>query len=260
VTYRDSDKRGGPNGARIRLDPQRNWEVNEPAELATVLETLEGIQTAFNDARSDEVRVSLADLIVLGGHAAVERAAAAAGYDVDIPFEPGRVDATQEQTDVDSFEVLRPEADGFRNYLSGEADRQAEELLVDKADLLDLTPAEMTVLVGGMRALGATYQDSDLGVFTDQPGTLTNDFFVNLLDNDIEWESTSGSGDVFEGHDRDTGEVEWRGSRFDLIFGANARLRAIAEVYAADDGEEQLVHDFVDAWHKVMTLDRFDLD
>ncbi|WP_372910692.1 catalase/peroxidase HPI [Salinigranum sp.] len=257
-TYRDSDKRGGPNGARIRLEPQKSWEVNEPAELASVLETLEDVQTAFNDSRSDDTRVSLADLVVLGGHAAVERAAADAGYDVSVSFEPGRVDATQEQTDVDSFEVLRPEADGFRNYLSDEADRRAEELLVDEADLLNLTPAEMTVLVGGMRTLGATYQDSDLGVFTDQPGTLTNDFFVNLLDSDVEWESVSDTDDVFEGRNRETGDVEWTGTRFDLVFGSNARLRAVAEVYASDDGEEKFVRDFVDAWEKVMKLDRFD--
>jgi catalase-peroxidase len=259
-TYRDSDKRGGPNGARIRLEPQKSWEVNEPAELASVLETLEEVQAAFNDSRSDDTRVSLADLVVLGGHAAVERAAADAGHDVSVSFEPGRVDATPEQTDVDSFEVLRPEADGFRNYLSDEADRRAEELLVDEADLLNLTPAEMTVLVGGMRTLGATYQDSDLGVFTDQPGTLTNDFFVNLLDNDVEWESVSDTDDVFEGRNRETGDVEWTGTRFDLVFGSNARLRAVAEVYASDDGEEKFVHDFVDAWEKVMKLDRFDLE
>jgi catalase-peroxidase len=259
-TYRDSDKRGGANGARIRLEPQKNWEVNEPAELATVLETLEGIQEDFNGSRSDDTRVSLADLIVLGGHAAVEQAAAEAGYDVEVPFEPGRTDATQEQTDVESFEVLKPKADGFRNYLSDEADRRAEDILVDRSDLLNLTAPEMTALLGGMRALGATYQDTDLGVFTDEPGTLNNDFFVNLLDNGIEWESVSESDDVFEGRDRETGEVKWKGSRFDLVFGSNARLRAIAEVYAEADGEEQFVQDFVDAWTTVMTSDRFDLE
>ncbi len=259
-TYRDSDKRGGPNGGRIRLEPQRSWEVNEPAELETVLETLEGIQAAFNDSQPDETKVSLADLVVLGGNAAVETAAADAGYDVEVPFEPGRTDATQEQTDVESFEALKPDADGFRNYIGDDHDSSAEELLVDKADLLNLSAAEMTVLVGGMRALDANYQGSDLGVFTDQPGTLTNDFFETLLDMSYEWEKPEDSDDVFELRDRETGEVEWRGSRVDLIFGSKARLRSIAEVYAADDGEEQFVQDFVDTWHKVMTLDRFDLE
>jgi len=259
-TYRDSDKRGGANGARIRLRPQRDWEVNEPAELATVLDTLEGIKEAFNGSRSDDVRVSLADLIVLGGNAAVEEAAAEAGYDVEIPFEPGRTDASQERTDVDSFEALKPKVDGFRNYIHDGVDQPAEELLVDDAELLNLTIDEMTALVGGMRALGATYQESDLGVFTDQPGTLTNDFFVNLLSMDTKWEQSPESEQLYEGYDRDTGELEWTGSRIDLIFGSNARLRAVSEVYAAEDGEEQLVEDFVDAWHKVMTLDRFDLE
>lgn len=259
-TYRDSDKRGGANGARIRLEPQRSWEVNEPDELETVLETLEGIQADFNDSRADGTRVSLADLIVLGGNAAVEQAAADAGYDVEIPFEPGRTDATSEQTDVESFEALKPEADGFRNYRSDEADRKAEELLVDKADLLDLTADEMTVLVGGMRTLGATYQDSDLGVFTDQPEALTNDFFETVLGMDYEWEPVSDDREVFELRDRETGEVEWKGSRVDLIFGSNSRLRAISEVYGAEDGEEKFVQDFVDTWSKVMKLDRFDLE
>jgi catalase-peroxidase len=257
-TYRDSDKRGGADGARIRLEPQQSWEVNEPRELTTTLETLEGIQADFN-ARDDEVRVSLADLIVLGGSAAIEQAAADAGYDVDVPFEPGRVDATAEQTDADSFDALKPKADGFRNYLSDEADRPAEQLLVDKADLLGLSPDEMTVLVGGMRTLGATYQNTDLGVFTDDTETLTNDFFVNLLDMDTEWEPARGSENVFEGRDRDTGELEWEATRFDLIFGSHSRLRAIAEVYGAEDGEKQFVEDFIDAWTKVMRLDRFDL-
>ena len=256
-TYRDSDKRGGADGARIRLEPQQSWEVNEPRELTETLETLEGIQADFN-AR-DEVRVSLADLIVLGGSAAIEQAAADGGYDVDVPFEPGRVDATAEQTDADSFDALKPKADGFRNYLSDEADRPAEQLLVDKADLLGLSPDEMTVLVGGMRTLGATYQNTDLGVFTDDTETLTNDFFVNLLDMGTEWEQAQGSENVFEGRDRDTGELEWEATRFDLIFGSHSRLRAIAEVYGAEDGEEQFVEDFVDAWTKVMRLDRFDL-
>jgi catalase-peroxidase len=259
-TYRDSDKRGGANGARVRLRPQRDWAVNEPAELATVLDTLNEIQTAFNDAREDDVRVSLADLIVLGGNVAVEDAAAAAGYDVDVPFDPGRTDATQDRTDVDSFEALRPVADGFRNYRSEEAERSAEELLVDRADLLDLTPSEMTVLVGGMRALGATHGDADHGVLTDRPGTLTTDFFETLLSTETAWEPTDdGDDDVYEGYDRETGEREWTATRADLIFGSNARLRAIAEVYAAADGEERFVHDFVDAWHGVMTRDRFDL-
>jgi len=258
-TYRDSDKRGGANGARIRLEPQRSWDVNEPEQLASVLETLEGIQAEFNDSRADGTRVSLADLIVLGGTVAVEQAAADAGYDVEVPFEPGRVDASPEQTDVDSFEALKPKADGFRNHLADDADRKAEELLVDKAELLNLTAPEMTVLVGGLRALGVTYRDVDHGVLTDDPGTLTNDFFANLLSMDTEWEEAAADG-VYEAYDRDTGEVVWTGTRNDLIFGSNSRLRAIAEVYAAEDGEEQFVQDFVDAWHKVMTLDRFDLE
>ena len=258
-TYRDSDKRGGANGARIRLRPQRDWEVNEPDELATVLDTLTGIKEEFNASRSDDVRVSLADLIVLGGNAAVEQAAADAGYDVEVPFEPGRTDASQEQTDVESFEALKPDADGFRNYREDDLERAAEEELVDKADLLDLTVSEMTALVGGMRALGATYDDTDLGVFTDRPGTLTNDFFVNLLDMGVEWERTDEE-NVFEGVDRETGEVQWRGTRVDLIFGSHSRLRAVADVYGAEDGEEELVHDFVDTWSKVMQLDRFDLE
>ncbi|WP_323171483.1 catalase/peroxidase HPI [Natrialba sp. PRR66] len=273
-TYRDSDKRGGANGARIRLEPQKNWEVNEPDQLETVLSTYEAIREEFNGSRSDDVRVSLADLIVLGGNAAVERAAADAGYDVEIPFEPGRTDATQEQTDVESFEALKPEADGFRNYYSDEADRSQEELLIDKADLLDLTAPEMTVLVGGMRALNATYQDSELGVLTDQPETLTNDFFVNLLDMDYEWEASDDSqdimgweatadsetGQVFDLCDRETGDVEWTATRADLVFGSNARLRSIADVYASDGSEEKFVRDFADTWSKVMMLDRFDLE
>ncbi|WP_114575543.1 catalase/peroxidase HPI [Saliphagus sp. LR7] len=273
-TYRDSDKRGGANGARIRLRPQRDWEANEPEQLATVLDTLRGIKEEFNASRSDDVRVSLADLIVLGGNVAVEEAAAEAGYDVEVPFEPGRTDASQEQTDVDSFEVLEPEADGFRNYLGDDNDRSQEELLVDRADLLDLTASEMTALVGGMRAMGATYDDTGLGVFTDRPGALTNDFFETVLDMDYEWEGIetddsedvmdreepADAGEVFELRDRETGEVEWTGTRADLVFGSNARLRAIADVYASEDGEEEFVEDFVDAWHKVMTADRFDLE
>jgi catalase-peroxidase len=259
-TYRDSDKRGGANGARLRLDPQRNWEVNEPAQLETVLETLEAVQSEFNDSRSDGTRVSLADLIVLGGAAAVEQAAADAGHDVDVAFEPGRTDASPEQTDVDSFEALKPKADGFRNYLGDVQGDDVERLLVDKAELLNLTATEMTALVGGMRALGATYQGTDRGVLTDRPGALTNDFFVNLIDMDTEWVPAEDSEDVFEAVDRETGEVEWTGTRADLIFGSNSRLRAITEVYASDDGEEDLVEDFVDTWESVMRLDRFDLE
>ncbi len=258
-TYRDSDKRGGANGARIRLEPQRKWEVNEPDQLEATLSTFEEIQQEFNDAQADDTRVSLADMIVLGGCAAVEKAAADAGYDIEVPFEPGRTDASQEQTDVDSFDALKPAADGFRNYLGDHSGQPVEDLLVDKAELLNLTANEMTVLVGGMRALGATYQDSNLGVFTDQPETLTNDFFVNLLEMDTEWKPSDKTDGVFEGYDRDTGELACKGTRFDLIFGANSRLRAISEVYGANDAEEKFVHDFVDAWHKVMTLDRFDL-
>ncbi|MFC7229285.1 catalase/peroxidase HPI [Salinirubellus salinus] len=259
-TYRDSDKRGGANGARIRLRPQRDWEVNDPEQLSRVLDTLREVREEFNASRSDGTQVSLADLVVLGGNAAVEQAAADAGYDVTVPFEPGRVDASQEQTDVESFEALKPKADGFRNYLSDEADATPEEMLVDKADLLDLTPAEMTVLVGGMRALGANYDDSDRGVFTDEPGTLTNDFFVNVLTMDNAWEPAEDEAGVYLVRDRETGEVEWEATRTDLVFGSHSRLRAISEVYGAEDGEEKLVEDFVDAWHKVMTLDRFDLE
>ena len=259
-TYRDSDKRGGANGARVRLEPQRSWAVNEPAELETVLETYESIQAEFNESRSDGTRVALADLIVLGGNTAIEEAAADAGHDVTVPFEPGRVDAEAEWTDEESFEALEPAADGFRNYLGDGLDRKPEEQLVDRADLLDLTPAEMTALVGGMRTLGATYQDRELGVLTDDPGTLSNDFFTNLLDMRYEWEEADGSADVYHGYDRETGDREWAATRFDLIFGSHDRLRAISEVYAADDGEEQFVEDFVEAWHTVMTNDRFDLE
>ncbi|WP_129116133.1 catalase/peroxidase HPI [Halegenticoccus tardaugens] len=261
-TYRDSDKRGGANGARIRLEPQRSWKVNEPKELDTILGTLEVIQEEFNSSRDDDVRVSLADLIVLGGNAAIEQAASEAGYDVDVPFEPGRTDASQKQTDVESFEVLEPKVDAFRNYLGGEYDDlydSPEERMVDKAELLNLSVPEMTVLVGGMRTLGATYRDSDRGVFTDDPGTLSNDFFVNLLDMDYEWEPVDEDREVFEVRDRDTGELKWEATRLDLIFGSNARLRATADAYFADDAEGKFVEDFVDAWSKVMQLDRFDL-
>ncbi len=258
-TYRDSDKRGGANGARIRLEPQKNWAVNEPEQLQAVLDTFAEIRETFNRSRSDRTRVSLADLIVLGGNAAVEKAASDAGYDVTVPFDPGRTDASQEQTDPESFEALKPAADGFRNYLGEDHDHPVEALLVDQAHLLTLTASEMTVLVGGMRALGANYGSSDRGVLTDRPGTLTNDFFENLLSMDTEWQATSMDEDVYEGCDRETGEVAWKATRMDLIFGSNARLRAIAETYGSADAEEKFVHDFVEAWAKVMRLDRFDL-
>jgi catalase-peroxidase len=259
-TYRDSDKRGGANGARIRLEPQRSWEVTEPEELSTVLETLEDVKAEFDASRSDGTAVSLADLIVLGGAAAIEQAAAVAGYDVAVPFEPGRVDAEAEQTDEESFQALRPDVDGFRNYISDDVETEAERLMVDRADLLNLTPDELTALVGGARTLGATYGDSDSGVFTDDPDALTNDFFVHLLDMDYEWEQSAESDQVYEGYDRETGELAWEGTRLDLIFGSNSRLRAVAEVYAAEDGEEQFVQNFVNAWTKVMQHDRFDLE
>ena len=258
-TFRGSDKRGGANGARIRLAPQKDWEVNQPADLATVLGVLEDVQKAFNGARSGGKRVSLADVIVLGGCAAVEQAAKNAGHDVEVPFSPGRTDAVQEQTDVESFAVLEPAADGFRNYLGNGHRRAAEELLVDRAQLLTLTAPEMTVLVGGLRVLNANVGQSERGVFTKRPGTLTNDFFVNLLDMNIAWEASSASEDVFEGRDRGTGEVKWTGTAVDLVFGSNSQLRAVAEVYACDDSQRAFVRDFVAAWVKVMNLDRFDL-
>jgi catalase-peroxidase len=257
-TFRGSDKRGGANGARIRLAPQKDWEVNQPARLKTVLKTLEGIQKEFNSAQSDGKKVSLADLIVLGGCAGVERAAKNAGYDVTVPFTPGRTDASQKQTDVEAFAVLEPVADGFRNYLKTKYAVAAEELLVDRAQLLTLTAPEMTVLVGGMRALNANFGGSQHGVFTKRPETLTNDFYVNLLDMGTMWKATSEDEDVFEGRDRGTGELKWKGTRVDLIFGSNSQLRAIAEVYASDDSQEKFVRDFVAAWDKVMNLDRFD--
>ena len=259
-TYRDSDKRGGANGARVRLAPQKDWEVNNPEQLAKALKVLEGIQKEFNNAQSGNKRVSLADLIVLGGAAAVEKAAKDAGHEIEVPFTPGRNDATAEQTDEDSFEWLKPNADGFRNYYNSECNAKPEEMLVDKAQLLSLTPPEMTVLVGGMRTLNTNYDDSDYGVFTDQPETLTNDFFVNLLDMDYEWKATSDDELFFEGQDRKTGDVKWTATRVDLIFGSHSELRALSESYAADDAEEKFVKDFVDAWTKVMQLDRFDLD
>ena len=258
-TFRGSDKRGGANGARIRLAPQKDWEVNQPAQLAGVLATLEGIQKDFNNAQSGGKKVSLADLIVLGGCAAVEQAAKNAGHAVSVPFTPGRADASQEQTDVSSFAVLEPVADGFRNYLKTKYSVSAEELLVDKAQLLTLTAPEMTVLVGGMRALNASVGQSQHGVFTKHPGTLTNDFFKNLLDMSTAWQATSESGDVFEGRDRSTGALKWTATRADLVFGSNSQLRAIAEVYGCSDAQQRFVQDFVAAWDKVMNLDRFDL-
>jgi len=259
VTFRGSDKRGGANGARLRLAPQKDWEVNQPAQLATALEALEGIQKAFSAAQTGGKRVSLADLIVLGGAAAVEQAAKNAGHDVEVPFTPGRTDASQEQTDVDSFAALEPVADGFRNYLKAGHNVLAEERLVDRAQLLTLTAPEMTVLVGGMRALNANVEQSPHGVFTKRPGTLTNDFFVNLLDMGTTWKAASEAEDVFEGRDRATGEPKWTGTRVDLVFGSNSQLRALAEVYAGDDAQKKFVRDFVAAWTKVMNLDRFDL-
>ena len=259
ATFRGSDKRGGANGARVRLAPQKDWEINQPAQLAQVLETLEGIRKAFNAAQSGGKKVSLADLIVLGGCAAVEQAAKNAGHDVQVPFAPGRTDASQEQTDVDSFAVLEPLADGFRNYQKAQYAVSAEELLVDKAQLLTLTAPEMTVLVGGMRVLGANHGQSKHGVFTKRPETLTNDFFVNLLDMSTEWKATSDAQQVFEGRDRKTGKVKWTGTRVDLVFGSNSQLRAVAEVYACADSQKKFVHDFVAAWTKVMNADRFDL-
>jgi catalase-peroxidase len=258
-TFRNSDKRGGANGARIRLAPQKDWEVNQPAQLQTVLQTLEGIQKEFNSAQSTGKKVSLADLIVLGGCAGIEQAAKNAGHDVTVPFMPGRTDASQEQTDVKSFVVLEPAADGFRNYQKAKYAVSAEEMLVDRAQLLTLTAPEMTVLVGGMRVLNANFGQSQHGVFTKRPETLTNDFFVNLLDMSTTWKATSEDEDVFEGRDRATGELKWTGTRVDLIFGANSQLRALAEVYACDDSQAAFVRDFVAAWNKVMNADRFDL-
>jgi catalase-peroxidase len=258
-TFRGTDKRGGANGARIRLAPQNQWEVNDPARLAKVLRTLEGIQREFNEARAGGAQISLADLIVLGGGAAVERAAKNAGVDVVVPFTPGRTDATQEQTDEESFAVLEPTADGFRNYLGKGHVRPAEQLLVDRAQLLTLTAPEMTVLVGGLRVLDANVQQSTEGVFTSRSESLSNDFFVNLLEFGTTWEPTSADEETFEGRDTATGEVKWTASRVDLVFGSNSQLRALAEVYASDDAKEKFVGDFVAAWDKVMNLDRFDV-
>ena len=258
-TFRGSDKRGGANGARIRLAPQRDWDVNQPAQLAKVLGTLEAIQRDFNAWQPDGKEVSLADLIVLGGCAAIEKAAKDAGHDVKVPFTPGRMDASQEQTDADSFAPLEPTADGFRNYLRGNQRLSAEELLVDRAQLLTLTAPEMTALVGGLRVLDANVGKSAHGVFTNRPETLTNDFFVNLLDMRTQWRPSAGSEGVYEGRDRKTNEVNWTGTRVDLIFGSHSQLRALAEVYACADSNEKFVRDFISAWSKVMNLDRFDL-
>lgn len=258
-TFRGSDKRGGANGARIRLAPQKDWEVNQPAQLAKVLETLEAVQAEFNGAQSGGKQVSLADLIVLGGCVGVEQAAKSAGHEVEVPFTPGRVDASAEQTDAGSFDVLEPVADGFRNYLKGRFSVPAEHLLVDRAQLLELTAPEMTVLVGGMRVLGTNVGDEEAGVFTDRVGVLSNDFFVNLLSMDSEWKQVSPCGNAFAALDRQTGAPKWTGTRTDLVFGSNSILRSVAEVYAAADSEEKFVSDFVSAWTKVMNLDRFDL-
>jgi len=258
-TFRGSDKRGGANGARIRLAPQKDWDVNEPAQLAEVLQTLGAIQREFNASQSRGKKVSLADLIVLGGCAAIEKAAKGAGHDVKVPFTPGRMDASQEQTDVDSFVPLEPTADGFRNYQRGEQRLSPEELLVDRTQLLTLTAPEMTVLLGGLRVLGANAARSRHGVFAKQPETLTNDFFVNLLDMSTQWQPSPGSNGVYEGRDRKTNELKWTGTRVDLIFGSHSQLRALAEVYACADSKEKFVKDFVAAWTKVMNLDRFDL-
>jgi len=259
-TFRGSDKRGGANGARISLAPQKDWEVNQPEQLATVLKTLEGIQKEFNSTQSGGKKVSLADLIVLGGCVGVEQAAKNAGHDMTVPFTPGRTDASEEQTDVTSYHVLEPVADGFRNYLKTKYAISAEELLIDRAQLLTLTAPEMTVLLGGMRVLNANFGQSQHGVFTGRPEMLTNDFFVNLLDMCTEWKVTSEDEDVFEGRDRQSGELKWTGTRVDLIFGSNSQLRALAEVYGCEDFQEKFLHDFIAAWNKVMNLDRFDLD
>ena len=258
-TFRGSDKRGGANGARIRLAPQKDWEVNQPAGLAKVLQTLEAIQKDFNSSQSGGKKVSLADLIVLGGCAAVEAAAAKAGHAVKVPFSPGRTDASQEQIDAHSFAVLEPIADGFRNYLRNGDPRAPEELLVDRAQLLTLTAPEMTVLIGGLRTLGANFGQSKHGVFTNRPDALTNDFFVNLLDMNTKWEPSATSEGVYEGRDCATGQIKWTATRADLVFGSNSQLRAIAEAYACGDSKEAFVKDFVAAWNKVMNLDRFDL-
>jgi catalase-peroxidase len=258
-TFRGSDKRGGANGARIRLAPQKDWEVNQPTLLANILKSLESIQTEFNGAQSDDKKISLADLIVLAGCAGVELAARKAGHEVNVPFTAGRMDALQEQTDETSFTVLEPKADGFRNYQKTLYAVSAEEMLVDKAQLLTLTAPEMTVLVGGLRVLKTNFEGTQHGVFTKRPESLTNDFFVNLLDMSTTWNATTEDKTLFEGYDVATGEIKWTATRVDLIFGSNSQLRALAEVYGSDDSQEKFLHDFVSAWNKVMNLDRFDL-
>ena len=258
-TYRGSDMRGGANGARVRLAPQKDWEANDPAQLAKVLGALEGIQAEFNASASGGKKISLADLIVLAGGAAIEAAAKAAGHAIEVPFTPGRMDASAEQTDAESFDVLEPIADGFRNYEKGQYSLSAEELLIDKSQLLGLTAPEMTVLVGGMRALGANQGGTSHGVLTATPGQLTNDFFVNLLDMGVEWSATDENERSFEGRDRASGDVKWTATRVDLVFGSNSQLRALAEVYAQSDAKEKFVADFVAAWTKVMDADRFDV-
>ena len=259
TTFRATDNRGGANGARLRLAPQKDWDANVPAQLAGVLQVLEGIQSTFNSSQADGKQVSLADLIVLGGTAAIEEAAKQAGTDVAVPFTAGRADASQEQTDVESFAVLEPAADGFRNYAGADLGFPAEELLIDRAHLLTLTAPEMTVLVGGLRVLNVTAGDSGLGVFTKNPETLTNDFFVNLLDNSTKWQKSTKCEHFYEGCDRDSGEIKWMGTAVDLVFGSNSQLRAVAEAYACDDSQQAFVVDFVAAWNKVMNLDRFDV-
>ena len=258
-SFRGTDKRGGANGARLRLEPQKNWEANEPSELAKVLPVLEGIQQDFNGSASGGKKISLADLIVLAGSAAVEKAAKDAGFDVTVPFAPGRTDASQEQTDVESFAVIEPRADGFRNYIRTDEKTQVERLLVDRAYMLNLTAPELTVLIGGLRVLGANHGGRKHGVFTDRPGVLTNDFFVNLLDMSTEWRGSSEE-NVYEGHDRASGQLKWTATANDLVFGSHSVLRALAEVYAQEDAKEKFVDDFVKAWVKVMNNDRFDLD
>jgi catalase-peroxidase len=258
-TFRYSDRRGGANGARIQLSPQKDWEVNQPKQLAKVLGKLEDIQKEFNNNQSDDKKVSLADLIVLGGNVGIEQAAKNVGNKINIEFKPGRNDASQEQTDADSFTALEPQADGFRNYQKQKFAVTGEEMLVDRASLLTLTAPEMTVLIGGMRVLNTNFGGTKHGVFTNRPEHLTNDFFVNLLDMSTEWKVSKDDEDVFEGYDRGTGELKWTGTRVDLIFGSNSQLRALAEVYACDDSQGKFIHDFVTAWDKVMNLDRFDL-
>jgi catalase-peroxidase len=259
ASFRGTDKRGGANGARVRLAPQRDWEVNEPAELAKVLQALEVIQADFNKSKSNKAKVSLADLIVLGGCAAIEQAAKKGGVDITVPFAPGRTDASQEQTDVESFAVLEPTADGFRNYVRVGDKLPPEQRLLDRANLLSLSATEMTVLVGGMRALNVNHGKSPHGVLTNRPGALTNDFFVNLLDMSTEWKASATEENAYEGRDRSTGSVKWTATAVDLVFGSHSELRALSEIYASDDAKEQFVHDFVAAWNKVMNLDRFDL-